>query len=97
MPSPKSSDNRITRSAMPKAIRLWLPRYLTPSLNQMLGKTHWGRNKMKEDAKQATSEEAGIEFSPKSFGACLALGPTKWTDAGYSPAVGPITITLTND
>lgn len=45
----------------------------------------------------ATSEEAGIEFSPKSFGACLALGPTKWTDAGYSPAVGPITITLTND
>lgn len=34
-------------------LTLWLPNYLTPSLNHMLGRNHWLLTKMKKEARIA--------------------------------------------
>lgn len=36
--------------------RLWLPHYVTPSLNKMLGRNHWILTKLKKEARQAVQD-----------------------------------------
>jgi hypothetical protein len=44
-------------------IRLWLPDYVTPSLNSMLGRNHWILTKMKKEARHALQAALKLQSS----------------------------------
>jgi len=67
MPSPSGQH-----PPTPQCLVLWLPGYLTPSLNQLLGKNHWILTKHKKQAKAALSSAShGTELDSLTLTTCM--------------------------